>query len=222
MSQRWALATIGLAAGFSGVAVVFSILTGAALYIAEGALFIIPMAATVAIARRMPRAVVREVWHVARAGLLSGFAATLVYDGTRIALAALDPSPYNPFEAIRRFGLGMVPAGAGMPAVMLAGMVIHFLNGTSFGVIYAIFVGRHVRTRQAAALTGLGWGLTLELVQSILYPGWLHITTVLREFLVISAVGHVTYGLTLGLGTQWFLQRDLRTKSLSSGLPPVE
>jgi hypothetical protein len=76
-------------------------------------------------------------------------------------------------------------------------------------VIYAIFAGRHVRTRRAAAESGLGWGLTLELVQSILYPGWLHITTVLREFLVISGLGHIAYGLALGLGTWWFLQRRL-------------
>lgn len=209
MIRRWAFGTIGLAAGFSGLAVVFSILTGVALSITEAALVVVPLAVIIVIARRVPRHVVREVWWVARAGLLSGFAATLVYDITRAALSILDPSPYNPFEAIRRFGLSMVPSGAGLPIVMAAGLATHFLNGSSFGVIYAIFAGRHVQTRRAAVLSGLGWGLTLEFVQSILYPGWLHITTVLREFLVISGLGHIMYGLALGLGTRWLLQRGL-------------
>ena len=123
-------------------------LTGVALSIAEAALVIAPLAAAIAIARRAPRQVAREVWRVARIGLLAGFAATLIYDITRTVLSVFDPSPYNPFEAIRRFGAGILPAGTGLAAVMAAGLFIHFLNGSSFGVIYAIFAGRHVRTRR--------------------------------------------------------------------------
>jgi NhaP-type Na+/H+ or K+/H+ antiporter len=52
--------------------------------------------------------------------------------------------------------------------------------------------------------------LTLEFVQSILYPGWLGITTVLREFLVISGLGHIAYGAALGLGVWWLLRRNER------------
>lgn len=181
MTRRWAFATIGLAAGFSGVAVLLTILTGVALSIAEAALVVIPMIATVMVARRAPRPVVGEVWRVARAGLLGGFAATLVYDVTRTALSLLDPSPYNPFEAIRQLGLGIVPSSASLPFVMAAGLAIHFVNGISFGVIYASFAGRHVQTLRAALVSGLAWGLTLEFIQSIFYPGWLHITTVLKS-----------------------------------------
>jgi hypothetical protein len=57
-------------------------------------------------------------------------------------------------------------------------------------------------------ISGIIWGLTLEFLQSILYPGWLGITTVLAEFLVISGLGHIAYGVTLGLGTRWILSRD--------------
>jgi len=218
VTRRWAFATIGLAAGFSGVAVLFTILTGVALSIAEAALVVVPMIVAVVVARRAPRAVVGEVWRVARAGLLSGFAASLVYDATRTVLSILDPSPYNPFEAIRRFGLGSVPSSAGPTAVMAAGLAIHFINGSSFGVIYVAFAGRHVQTLRAALVSGLVWGLTLEFIQSIFYPGWLHITTVLREFLVISGLGHVMYGLTLGLGVRWLLRRESPRETV--GTPP--
>jgi hypothetical protein len=217
MTRRWAFGTAGLAAGFSGLAVVYSILTGVALAVAEAALVVVPLAITIVIARRVPRQIAREVWRVARAGLVAGFTATLVYDITRTALSILDPSPYNALEAIRRFGVGMMPAGTGAPMVMAAGLFIHFLNGSSFGMIYAIFAGRHLRTRRAAAVSGLAWGLTLELVQSILYPGWLQITTVLREFLVISGIGHVMYGLALGLGTWWLFPRGLPSEGPTEG-----
>ena len=207
MTRRWAYGTIGLAAGFSGVAVILSILSGVALSVAEAALVLVPLAGVVVIALRAPRDVVREVWRVVRAGLLAGAAATLLYDFSRTGLSVLDPSPYNPFEAIRRFGLGLLPAGAAPPLVMAAGFALHFMNGASFGVIYAVFAGRHARTLRGALLSGLAWGLTLEFIQSIFYPGWLHITTVLKEFLVISALGHIVYGITLGLGVRWLLRR---------------
>lgn len=207
ITRRWAFGTIGLAAGFSGVAVIISILSGVALSVAEAALVLVPLVSVMFIARRAPRPVVREVWRVARAGVLGGAAATVVYDVTRTVLSVFDPSPYNPFEAIRQFGLGLLPANAAPPLVMVAGFALHLVNGSSFGVIYAVFAGRHVHTLRAALLSGLAWGLTLEFIQSILYPGWLQITTVLKEFLVISGLGHVMYGLTLGLGVRWLLRR---------------
>ena len=206
MTRRWAFATIGLAAGFSGLAVITTILTGIPLLLAEGVLIIAPLTFVIVVASRAPRALVIEVFRVVRAGFLAGFAATIVYDAVRTTLTVFDPSPYNAFEAVRQFGLGMVPAGAPVAMVMTAGFAIHFLNGSTFGVIYAVFGGRHVRTWQAALLTGIAWGLTLEFLQSILYPGWLRITTVLGEFLVISGLGHVAYGTALGLGVRWLLR----------------
>ena len=89
--------------------------------------------------------------------------------------------------------------------VMAAGLAIHFVNGSSFGVIYAVAAGRRAERLRDALIGGIGWGLTLELIQSILYPGWLRITTVLQEFLVISGLGHLMYGVTLGVGVRWLL-----------------
>ena len=216
MTRRWAFATIGLAAGFSGVAVILSIVSGVTLWIAEAALVLVPLTGTILVARRAPRPVVLVIWRIARAGLLVGAAATLVYDATRTGLSVLDPSPYNPFEAIRQLGLGMLPSGAAGPLVMAAGLMIHLVNGSSFGVIYAVFAGRRADTLRAALVGGVAWGLTLELIQSILYPGWLHITTVLQEFLVISGLGHLMYGVTLGLGVRWLLHRGQPREAVPS------
>lgn len=208
MLRRWALPSLGLAAGFSGLAVVAAILTGRALASFEAGLAIFPVAAGLVVIRRAPPDVRTESWRVVRAGLLAGLVATVVYDVVRVALAAADPSPYRPFEAIRQFGLGFWPAGSNATLVLATGFLVHFVNGASFGVIYAVFAGRFLSTFLAAAATGLAWGVTLEIVQSILYPGWLNITATLREFLVISALGHVAYGLTLGIGVRRLLQRS--------------
>lgn len=218
LRRQWAFATIGLAAGFSGAAVIISILSGVALWLTEAVLVLVPLAGTIIVARRAPRPLVLEVWRVVRAGLLVGLVATLLYDITRTGLSVLDPSPYNPFEAIRQFGLGMLPEGAQPAAVLAAGFAIHFVNGSSFGVIYAVSAGRRARTLRDALLGGVIWGLTLELIMSILYPGWLRITTVLREFLVISGLGHVVYGVTLGLGVRWLLHRQRHRESVPSPL----
>ena len=54
-----------------------------------------------------------------------------------------------------------------------------------------------------ALVSGVGWGLFLETFQLTLYPGWLNITTY-KEFVTISFLGHIVYGLVLGaLGHRW-------------------
>jgi hypothetical protein len=208
LTRRWAFVTAGLAAGFSGLAVLATILAGVPLLLAELTLLALPITAIAVIIRRTPRPVVLQVWRVARAGLVAGFAATLVYDLTRTALSVAEPSPYNPFEAIRRFGLGILPADAPLGALIGVGFGVHVLNGSTFGVIYATFAGRFAATARTAMVSGLAWGLTLEFIQSILYPGWLNITSVLGEFLIISGAGHLAYGATLGLGTYRLLHRQ--------------
>jgi hypothetical protein len=207
LTRRWALGTAGLAAGFSGLAVLAAILTGHSLLILEGLFALVPIGIAVVILRRAPKHVVQEVWRLVRAGIVAGAVATLAYDVTRTGLSYFDPSPYNPFEAIRRFGLGFFPSDSPASAVAAAGLAVHFVNGSSFGVTYAVLGGRHARSLGAAVIGGIAWGLTLEFIQSILYPGWLQITTVLTEFLVISGLGHLAYGLTLGLGVHWLLFR---------------
>ena len=207
VTRRWAFTVAGLGAGYSGLAILGTILTGVPLILFEAVLVAIPVSTAIVVVRRSPPRVVHAVRRVVVAGLVAGFAATLVYDVTRTVLSYLDPSPYNPFEAIRRFGIGLVTDAAPVPLIFAAGLAIHVMNGSTFGVIYAVFGGRHFRSMRAALLGGVVWGLTLELVQSALYPGWLRITTVLQEFLFISSMGHVAYGAALGIGVRRLLMR---------------
>jgi hypothetical protein len=205
MARRWAFVTVGLAAGFSGAAVIGTIVTRTSLLLLETVLAVVCLGAAAVVLRRVPRPVAREIVVVARAGLIAGFVGTLAYDVTRVGLSFAEPSPYNPFEAIRQFGLGVFPGGS-PEVVMAAGYTVHFLNGSTFGVIYATFAGRRIRAVWAAALAGVIWGMTLVVLQGILYPGWLRITDMLAEFLVIAGLGHVAYGATLGLSVRWLLK----------------
>jgi hypothetical protein len=215
VARRLAFWVIGLAAGFSGLAVIATIITGLPLRIFELGLIAIAGTALVLVLRRTPPHIVREVMPVVRAGIIAGAIATVAYDASRTVLATFDPSPFNPFAAIRQFGLGIVPEGSPDVAIMAAGMLVHLVNGCSVGVIYAAFVGRQRLSTRAAVATGVLWGLSLELVQSILYPGWLGITTVLGEFLLISSAGHLVYGLTLGLLTRRMLASSAQRENLT-------
>jgi hypothetical protein len=52
MARRWAFATIGLAAGFSGLAIIGTILTGIPRLVLESALVLIPLAFVIVVGRR--------------------------------------------------------------------------------------------------------------------------------------------------------------------------
>jgi len=129
---------------------------------------------------------------VVRVGLLSGIVATAVYDASKFALSLLDSSPYNPFEAIRVFGVLLAGNSAAPPLLYAAGTAFHLVNGISFGVVYCVLFG------ERGVPGGIAWGLFLEGFQLTLYPGWLDIRAY-REFAQISALSHVAYGATLGL-----------------------
>lgn len=122
----------------------------------------------------------------------------MAYDLSKAALSVLDPSPYNPFHAIRAFGDLLVGTSAGERAIVASGAVFHLLNGTMFGVAYVFLFAHdgHISGGRALA-TGVVWGIFLELFQLTLYPGWLDIRTY-KEFVMISALGHLVYGAALG------------------------
>jgi hypothetical protein len=139
-------------------------------------------------------------------GVVAGALATAGYDVTRYTLSVFDASPYDPFEAIRRFG-ALLTGGSTDPAtIAITGGLFHLLNGSSFGVAYVFLFARDGQTTLRRALaTGFGWGLFLELFQIGLYPGWLDIRAY-SEFVTISAVGHLVYGATLGAVARTLLQ----------------
>ena len=76
------------------------------------------------------------------------------------------------------------------------------LNGLGFAVGYTVVVPR---PRLWSAVT---WALVLELFTILLYPNWLGVTAV-QELFSMSMIGHLGYGVTLGV----MATRDLAVSS---------
>lgn len=208
---RWRTFTtiLGFGALFSGVALLTNIIAG--FWLPLALLVLVSMLAIVVVtalrrARRDERA---QLLTIAATGAACGLVATLSYDAAKYALSQFDPSPYNPFEAARVFGTLFLGESAPPLAVHAIGWTFHFLNGTSFGLAYCFLFAREGQTSiRWALLTGMGWGLFLEMFQLTLYPGWLDIRFY-QEFVQISFLGHLVYGSVLGLACRYGLRRTL-------------
>lgn len=200
---------LGVAALFSGAALLGHILFGISLVLglvvigaAAGVLVVVALRATPPPQRRRLRSIVL-------AGVGAGVVATLCYDAAKTVLSQLDSSPFDPFEATRAFGILLLGEGAGPGAIQAAGIALHLVNGTAFGVAFTVLFGREgALSPPRAVLYGIGWGLFLELFQLTLYPGWLDIRTY-REFATITALSHIVYGATLGVVGRGMLRRLL-------------
>lgn len=187
-----------MAALFSGVALLGNIVAGFALPLTLGVTTGLLVVSLAVIWRRMSGPAWVLMTSVAARGALIALVAVFAYDGSRAVLAQLDPSLFDPFGVWLIFGQLLVGIAAPHDLALAAGIGFHWLNGVSFGLAYAFVFGRAaVRSTRLALLTGVGWGLFLETFQLTLYPGWLNITTY-KEFVTISFLGHIVYGLTLG------------------------
>lgn len=185
---------LALGALFSGAALLAHILAGLSLRLCLVATLTAAGTMTVALWSAAAPEDRRRVARRAAAGLWSGAAALVAYDGSKYLLSLMDTSPYNPFEAIRVFGVLLAGPEAGL-AIWAAGAAFHILNGLAFGVAFAL------GSRRGGLLPGILWGLFLEVFQLTLYPGWLDIRAY-AEFARISALSHVVYGAVLGLGVR--------------------
>ena len=188
---------IGLSLLFSGVALITYIVSGVSLRLGLGLGALVPLAAFRLVWKRTGTDSRRRLVLQLKVGFAAGVIATGAYDITRFTLSRLDPTPYNPFEVIRIFGMLLVGASAGPIVVYSAGAAFHILNGLCFGIAYWLLFGRY---GVGAAVV---WGAFLEVFQLTLYPGWLNIRFY-REFAQISATSHLVYGAVLGFGCKWF------------------
>lgn len=191
---------LGSVALFSGAALLAHILGGFSLRLAW--LFAASLAA-LGVGWRLRALSASErsrLLRLVRVALVTGVVATAAYDVSRWALSQLEPSPYNPFEALRIFGLALAGAGAPAPVIFATGSLFHAVNGLTFALAYCFLFG------QRGLWAGMAWGLFLESFQLALYPGWLSIGF-LREFAQISATSHLVYGACLGVGCRIGIQR---------------
>jgi len=128
-------------------------------------------------------------------GTWTGLVATIVYDGVRFVVQRTHPFGYNGFVPILMYGSWITNKPTNSGIAVIAGWAYHFWTGTSFGLMYALAVGRR------NWLFGVLWGVFLELCTLGLFPMFIRISSQL-DFIVISMVGHVAYGATLGLLVQ--------------------
>ncbi len=189
---------IGLVFLASGAALVANILFGVPLLPALAIGLLGGIAAIATFAYRAPRPARDRVVLLARTGLLAGIVGIIAYDSSKAVLSIADPSPYNPFEAVRIFGVLLIGDGAPAIVTWVCGAAFHLLNGVLFAIAYTQFFGAFaVRSARLAVLTGMAWGIFLETFQLILFPGWLSIQFV-AEFATISLAAHFVYGATVG------------------------
>jgi hypothetical protein len=125
-------------------------------------------------------------------GTAGGFLATLAYDGVRYALRTSGLVDYDGFMAIRIFGSWMTGTDPGDLRARVFGWIYHFWNGISFGIFYTMIFGR------GHWLIAVAYALVMELCMLGLFPLFLRITD-RTDFIVLSLIGHLFYGLALGL-----------------------
>jgi hypothetical protein len=125
---------------------------------------------------------------------------TLAYDAARYGTVALFDLSFQPFHVFEVFGHLFLGEQVPARAAVLVGAAYHLTNGTCFGLAYTLAV------RRPGPLTGMAWGVVLELCMATLYPSWLRIQQ-LGEFLQVSATGHLVYGVVLGLTARTLLSR---------------
>ena len=190
---------LGAAALFSGAALVAHILSGVSLRLSLLFTALLLAGAVVMVLRRAPPERRARARRIAAAGALAGIAATAAYDGTKYVLSIGATTVFNPFEAIRAFGLLLAGPSTSPTMVIIAGAAFHLLNGISFGVAYCFLF------RRWGLWSGIAWGLLLEIFQLTLFPGWLDIRSY-REFIQISAASHLVYGAMLSVVSRLVLR----------------
>ncbi|HEV2705679.1 MAG TPA: hypothetical protein VGV59_07115 [Pyrinomonadaceae bacterium] len=125
-------------------------------------------------------------------GALVGLLATLAYDGARLAIVRLFRLPLNPFEAFPYFGYAIAGESIARRSALAFGTLYHFMNGIFFGVSYCLLLGGR------RWFYGVLWAFGLEVLMFSIYPTWLNLDAVLKEFTFVSVSGHIAYGAVLG------------------------
>ncbi len=151
--------------------------------------------------RNLPQPARREIVLRVRAGTLAGLVATICYDLFRWLLVNVFHYTFWPFDIFRIFGFAIAGPGTAIGTATVIGVVYHYANGILFAIAYAILLAPR------GWWTGLLWALGLEALMLSIYPGWLHIKA-FDEFLSVSMLGHIMYGLILGIGSRWLLTRQ--------------
>jgi hypothetical protein len=132
-------------------------------------------------------------------GIWAGLVATVVYDGVRYLVEHAHPFGYSGFVPILMYGSWITTRPESTLAAHIAGWLYHYWNGATFGVIYALTFGKR------AWGWGVGYGIIMECCMLGLFPFFLRVTNKI-DFILISMIGHLAYGATLGVLAQRYLK----------------
>jgi hypothetical protein len=130
-------------------------------------------------------------------GTLGGLAATFVYDGARTLIHQTHLFGYSGFVPILMFGSWITGRPIESAAAAVAGWTYHYWNGISFGIMYALMLGRR------HWLFGVGYGILMECCMLGLFPLFLRVSNKV-DFIAVSMIGHLFYGAVLGVSVQRF------------------
>jgi hypothetical protein len=133
-------------------------------------------------------------------GFAGGLLGTLAYDVVRVPFHLAGQRIFAPISA---YGVWIADAAASSRFTEVVGWAYHFSNGITFGVMYTIWVrGRHWGW-------AILWGLTLETIAlASPFAEIFHLSGNYRA-IGIAYLGHVAYGLPLGvLAQRWEATRD--------------
>lgn len=153
-----------------------------------------------AVARGLSSDARRSVYRRLVVGVWAGMPATIVYDLIRYAAVAVAGWSVRPFGAFALFGQMLIGQGQPRWAQYLVGTGFHLVNGLGFAAGYAVVF------RRPAWPSAVAWALVLEAMTIVFYPSWLGITA-LGEFVSMSMIGHLAYGLVLGPAVSYRLAR---------------
>jgi hypothetical protein len=184
-----------------GVGLVMHILVDVSLPLAIAVLAVLGATGWWWLRRRMAPAASRLLHQQALAGLRIGVLATVAYDIVRYGIVAAFSLSFEPFHVMPIFGHLLIGTNAPESLAWIVGFAYHLSNGIGFAIAYVLLF------RRPHPVTGMLWGLGLELAMATLYPAWLRITA-MQEFLTVSMIGHVTYGFVLGTLARREVVRD--------------
>ena len=128
-------------------------------------------------------------------GTVGGVIATIVYDLVRWLLNHTLFTHYNSFKAIYIFGSWITGKDVLSAEAAIAGWIYHYWNGLSIALFYTLTFGRR------HWLYAVGWALFMEACMLGLFPLFLQVTDKL-DFIALSMIGHLAYGVVLGLIAQ--------------------
>lgn len=130
-----------------------------------------------------------ELARALRLGLWGGLAGTLGYDLVRVPMHILG---YRVFAPISAYGVWLLEADRSTGWTEAMGWLYHFSNGITFGIMYALWLGRR------HWVWGLLWGVCLESI--VLSTPFARIFHMQGNYpaMAIAYAAHLAYGFPLG------------------------